>query len=153
MERRTDEEAHPAERGATDRQDVGNGGIRAGVFRVLREVRLRPPARAEVAVQRYEVTRTSHQGVVALLRGSHRCGLLRRLARLPATVVTDPIANYTEFKGAMAENAVLQAIVPLMDDQTPCYWTSPGTAEVEFLVQRGEEVIPCGGEGRKQHQR
>ena len=27
------------------------------------------------------------------------CGLLRRLAHLPATVVTDPIANYTEFKG------------------------------------------------------
>ena len=31
------------------------------------------------------------------------CGLLRRLAHLPASVVTDPIANYTEFKGAMAE--------------------------------------------------
>lgn len=70
------------------------------------------------------------------------CGLLRRLAHLPATVVTDPIANYTEFKGAMAENAVLQSIMPLMDDQTPYYWTSPGTAEVEFVIQWDDEIIP-----------
>ena len=70
------------------------------------------------------------------------CGLLRRLAHLPATVVTDPIANYTEFKGAMAENAALQSIMPFMDDRKPCYWTSPGTAEVEFVIQWGDEIIP-----------
>ena len=70
------------------------------------------------------------------------CGLLRRLAHLPATVVTDPIANYTEFKGAMAENAVLQSIMPFMDDQKPYYWTSPGTAEVEFIIQWDDEIIP-----------
>ena len=70
------------------------------------------------------------------------CGLLRRLAHLPATVVTDPIANYTEFKGAMAENAVLQSIMPFMDDQQPYYWTSPGTAEVEFVIQWDDEIIP-----------
>ena len=70
------------------------------------------------------------------------CGLLRRLAHLPATVVTDTIANYTEFKGAMAENAVLQSIMPFMDDQKPYYWTSPGTAEVEFVIQWDDEIIP-----------
>lgn len=70
------------------------------------------------------------------------CGLLRRMARLPASVVTDPIANYTEFKGAMAENAVLQSIMPLMDDQVPCYWTSDRKAEVEFVIQWGEQIIP-----------
>ena len=70
------------------------------------------------------------------------CGLLRRLAHLPATVVTDPIANYTEFKGAMAENAVLQSVMPLMDDQKPYYWTSSGTAEVEFVIQWDDEIIP-----------
>ena len=36
------------------------------------------------------------------------CGLLRRLAGLPGSIVIDLTANYTEFKGAMAENAVLQ---------------------------------------------
>lgn len=70
------------------------------------------------------------------------CGLLRRLAHLPATVVTDPIANYIEFKGAMAEDAVLQSIVPLMDEQVPCYWTSEGKAEVEFVIQWGEQIVP-----------
>ncbi len=70
------------------------------------------------------------------------CGLLRRLAHLPATVVTDPIANYTEFKGAMAENAVLQSILPLLDNQTPYYWTSSATAEIEFILQWGENIVP-----------
>ena len=70
------------------------------------------------------------------------CGLLRRLAHLPAIVVSDPIANYTEFKGAIAENAVLQSVMPLMDGLTPCYWTSPATAEVEFVIQWGNEIIP-----------
>ena len=70
------------------------------------------------------------------------CGLLRRLAHLPASVVTDPVANYTEFKGAVAENAVLQSIIPLLGDKVPYYWTSPGTAEVEFVIQWDDEVIP-----------
>ncbi len=70
------------------------------------------------------------------------CGLLRRLAHLPAMVVTDPIANYTEFKGALAENAVLQSIKPIMGEQMLYYWTSPGTAEVEFVLQWDNEIIP-----------
>lgn len=70
------------------------------------------------------------------------CGLLRRLAHLPATIVTDPIANYTEFKGAMAENAVLQSLMPVLDNQVPCYWTSSATAEVEYVLQWKEYIIP-----------
>ena len=70
------------------------------------------------------------------------CGLLRRLALLSATVITDSLANYTEFKGAMAENAVLQALLPQLDTQVPCYWTSPGTAEVEFVLQHDQDIVP-----------
>ena len=70
------------------------------------------------------------------------CGLLRRMALLPATVITDSLANYTEFKGAMAENAVLQSLLPVMDTQVPCYWTSAGTAEVEFVIQHDEQIVP-----------
>lgn len=70
------------------------------------------------------------------------CGLLRRLARLSPTVIMDPTANYTEFKGAMAENATLQALMPVLDNQTPYYWTSEGKAEVEFVMQKDELVIP-----------
>ncbi|MDE5750148.1 MAG: ATP-binding protein, partial [Duncaniella sp.] len=70
------------------------------------------------------------------------CGLLRRLARLPAQVIVDPIANYTEFKGALAENTVLQSMLPLLDDRAPSYWTSGATAEVEFVVQWDTDIIP-----------
>lgn len=70
------------------------------------------------------------------------CGLLRRLAHIPATVIIDPIANYTEFKGAMAENVVLQSLLPLLDSQVPCYWTSKAKAEVEFVIQWNEDIIP-----------
>ncbi len=70
------------------------------------------------------------------------CGLLRRLAYLPGDIIINPVANYTEFKGAMAENAVLQSIVPIMDSQLPYYWTSNGKAEVEFIVQRGTDIVP-----------
>ena len=70
------------------------------------------------------------------------CGLLRRLARLPSGVILDPISNYTEFKGAMAENAVLQSLMPLLDNYTPNYWSSDSKAEVEFLVQWKNEIIP-----------
>lgn len=70
------------------------------------------------------------------------CGLLRRLAHLPASVIMNPTANYTEFKGAMAENAALQALMPLLDDQQPYYWTSEGKAEVEFVIQKDDKIIP-----------
>lgn len=70
------------------------------------------------------------------------CGLLRRLARLPASILTDPVANYTEFKGALAENAVLQNLLPLFDGVVPCYWTSAASAEVEFVIQWDIDIIP-----------
>ena len=69
------------------------------------------------------------------------CGLLRRLAKLPASVVMDPVANYTEFKGAMAENAVLQSLLPELDAR-PCYWSPDSRAEVDFVVQWNDEIIP-----------
>lgn len=73
---------------------------------------------------------------------AYDCGLLRRLANLPASIVTDPVANYTEFKGAMAENVVLESLMPLLGKQPPCYWTSDRTAEVEFVMQWEQHIIP-----------
>ena len=70
------------------------------------------------------------------------CGLLRRLARLPATVILNPNANYTEFKGSMAENAVLQSIKPLLNNDIPHYWSPDSRAEIEFVIQWGENIIP-----------
>lgn len=69
------------------------------------------------------------------------CGLLRRLAKLPASIIMDPVANYTEFKGAMAENAVLQSLLSKLDVE-PYYWSPDSRAEVEFVIQWNEEIIP-----------
>lgn len=68
-------------------------------------------------------------------------GILRRLARLPADALLHSVAGYTEFKGALAENAVLQSILPILGDK-PFYWTSENQAEIEFVIQWGTEIIP-----------
>ena len=70
------------------------------------------------------------------------CGLLRQLAHLPGSTILDSSSNYTEFKGAMAENAVLQSLMSIFGEQTPSYWSSEGKSEVEFLVQWQDQVIP-----------
>ena len=68
-------------------------------------------------------------------------GLLRSLASLPAKVYTVENPLYAEFRGAMAENMVLQALVKAYGSE-PCYWVSSGMAEVDFLLQREDEVYP-----------
>lgn len=70
------------------------------------------------------------------------CGLLRRLAGVKADVIQNRNAGYTEFKGAMTENAVLQALLPQIGPDKPYYWTSEGRAEIEFLVDVAGQVIP-----------
>ena len=70
------------------------------------------------------------------------CGLLRRLAGVKADVIQNRNAGYTEFKGAMAENIVLQALLPQQDGEKPYYWSSDGRAEIEFLIDKSGEVIP-----------
>ena len=69
------------------------------------------------------------------------CGLLRRLARVPAEVILGGAISYTEFKGALAENMILQSYVATRDD-VPYYWTSTGRAEIEFVVQDGANIVP-----------
>ena len=68
-------------------------------------------------------------------------GLLRVMARLPVEVLWTESPLCREFKGAMAENAVLQTLVSHFE-VFPRYWTSEGTAEVDFLLQRGLSLIP-----------
>ena len=55
-------------------------------------------------------------------------GLLRTLAKVPSQVVLDASAAYTEFKGAMTENYVLNELVKAFGE-TPYYWTSGNQAE------------------------
>lgn len=68
-------------------------------------------------------------------------GLLRELAGLPAEVVLSGNVTYTEFKGALAENYVLQSLVCQLEI-LPRYWASVGKAEVDFVIQMGIDIVP-----------
>ena len=70
------------------------------------------------------------------------CGLLRRLAGVKPDVIQNPNSGYTEFKGAMAENIALQALLPQLRGEKPYYWTSDGRAEIEFVIDKDGEIIP-----------
>lgn len=70
------------------------------------------------------------------------CGLLRQLAKLPSSIIMSPTANYTEFKGALAENAILQALMPIQKRDIPYYWSPDSRAEIEFVIQWKDEIIP-----------
>ena len=68
-------------------------------------------------------------------------GLLRSLAKLPPDIFWTNNLLYKEFKGALAENIILQSLVANFN-VFPRYWTSSGTAEVDFLLQEGLNIIP-----------
>lgn len=68
-------------------------------------------------------------------------GLLRAMAQLPPGVFWSENPLYMEFKGAMAENIVLQSLIAQFE-VTPRYWASTGTAEVDFLLQHGVMLSP-----------
>ena len=68
-------------------------------------------------------------------------GLLGRKFDLDATTVLMGDNLFTEFKGVMAENYVLQALVRQYGSQH-YYWTSGNMAEVEFLLQDAGKIIP-----------
>lgn len=68
-------------------------------------------------------------------------GLLRRLAALPANIFWEENNLYSEFKGALTENIILQSLVTQYNT-LPRYWTSSGVAEIDFLQQDGLNIIP-----------
>lgn len=70
------------------------------------------------------------------------CGLLRRLANVSADTIINSNAGFTEFKGALAENVILQSLAANANLDMPYYWTSGNTAEVEFIIQHQSEIIP-----------
>jgi predicted AAA+ superfamily ATPase len=68
-------------------------------------------------------------------------GLLRRLSLLDPIAVREGNRLFTEFKGALTENYVLQHLVKNFEVQ-PHYWTSGNQAEVDFIIQVKNEIIP-----------
>lgn len=71
----------------------------------------------------------------------HDVGLLGAMSDLPPSAVLDGDVLFTNFKGAMTEQFVLQEL--LAYGHSPCYWSNDaGNAEVEFVIQGGRGVFP-----------
>jgi predicted AAA+ superfamily ATPase len=68
-------------------------------------------------------------------------GLLRRLSKLDPIAITEGNRLFTEFKGALTENFVLTGLLHQFEG-LPRYWKSENKAEVDFLVQDKNNIIP-----------
>lgn len=69
-------------------------------------------------------------------------GFLRRLSQLDPSAFIEGNRLFTEFKGALSENYVLQALVNQFEI-TPRYWSQNNPPyEVDFLIQRANDIFP-----------
>ena len=69
-------------------------------------------------------------------------GLLAAQSHLDASVLLEGSRIFSEFKGALTEQYVLQQLIATQDNPVFYWATEKGTAEVDFIVQRKQAVIP-----------
>ncbi len=70
-------------------------------------------------------------------------GLLSALSKLDAQVLLGDAAVFEEFKGALAEQYVLQEMMPHNKSLSIHYWTNDSaTNEIDFLVQKASDIVP-----------
>jgi len=70
-------------------------------------------------------------------------GLLRRTGLFPSSVILSSSDDYKQIKSCMAENIVCCELKKLYEQEL-YYWSAehPGRAEVDFIIQDGEFIIP-----------
>lgn len=69
-------------------------------------------------------------------------GILRRLSHLAPSAFGEGNRLFTEFKGALTENFVLQTLLAQFE-VVPRYWTQLNPPyEVDFLIQRENDIFP-----------
>ncbi|MDR1418347.1 MAG: ATP-binding protein [Endomicrobium sp.] len=72
-------------------------------------------------------------------------GLLSTLSKLDVRTLLEGKALFTEFRGALTEQFVLQELKVIQDmDMDIAYWANeaPATAEVDFVLQYGSNIVP-----------
>lgn len=69
-------------------------------------------------------------------------GLLAAQSYLDATTLLEGNRIFAEFKGALTEQYVLQQLIANQDNPVFYWATEKGTAEVDFVLQRKQAVIP-----------
>ncbi len=93
------------------------------------------------SVTKPAVPLTAYRDIASFKLYAFDCGLLRRLSGLAPEIILSGHSGFTEFKGAVAENAVLQSLI-CQFNEIPYYWVSEYKAEVDFLVQNISGIIP-----------
>lgn len=68
-------------------------------------------------------------------------GLLGAQSSLSPQIILDGNLLFVEFKGALTENYVAQELIA-SKHREPYYWTSEGTAEIDFLIEEDHEIFP-----------
>lgn len=68
-------------------------------------------------------------------------GLLRVMSKMSVETVLTESQNYKEFKGALTENCVAISLARALG-YPPNYWASGNRAEVDFLIEVGNNVCP-----------
>lgn len=68
-------------------------------------------------------------------------GLLRRVSLLDPVAITEGNRLFTEFKGSLTENFILSGLLTQFEG-IPRYWRSGNKAELDFLVQYKNSIIP-----------
>ena len=67
-------------------------------------------------------------------------GLLSALSHIPAKLLIENNALFSAFHGALTENFIAQELVA--QHHSLYYWTSEGTAEVDFIIERDLTLYP-----------
>lgn len=68
-------------------------------------------------------------------------GLLRYQTKLDPLLFKEGNRLFTEFKGALTENYILQSLTAQFDSSFS-YWTSDSIAEIDFLLQYRDKILP-----------
>jgi len=68
-------------------------------------------------------------------------GLLGAMLNIPSKLIIKPNAIFSEYNGAFIENFVQQELISVNFNEL-FYWTSKSDAEVDFVVQYENEIIP-----------
>jgi predicted AAA+ superfamily ATPase len=93
-------------------------------------------------ISKPEMPLSAYQDLSAFKLYHNDVGLLGAMAKLPLKTILKGNAIFEEFKGALTENYVMQQLI-LKEDNDIYYWTNGNsTAEVDFVIQNDEEIIP-----------
>nr|MCR5734520.1 DUF4143 domain-containing protein [Lachnospiraceae bacterium] len=67
-------------------------------------------------------------------------GLLRAKSRVSAETIMEESPLYVRFKGAFAENYVMNELRVI--NKEPFFWRSGNTAEIDFIFEENSAIIP-----------